>query len=139
MISTSTHTKWMKYKWIKMQCRETKGSSISTYIITSYFTPPLALMDTNLLNTCIITSYFIHITCISSLLISLPLWHQGQKDYSLSFCWMAFEIFESCLNGINFLHFQLIQECYPCPTYLSMILDLSMMIKRYDNMERYIW
>jgi hypothetical protein len=42
-----------------MQCLETKGSSISTYLITSYFTPPLASMDTNSLN-----------TCISSLLIS---------------------------------------------------------------------
>jgi hypothetical protein len=70
MVSTSTHTKWMKCKWIKIQCLETKGSSIRTYLITSYFTPPLASMDTNLLNTCIITSYFIHITCISSILIT---------------------------------------------------------------------
>jgi hypothetical protein len=30
------------------------------------------------------------------------------------------------------------REFYPNPTYFSMILDLSMMIKKYDNMERYI-
>jgi hypothetical protein len=30
------------------------------------------------------------------------------------------------------------REFYPNPTYFSMILDLSTMIKKYDNMERYI-
>jgi hypothetical protein len=30
------------------------------------------------------------------------------------------------------------REFYPYPTYFSMILDLSMMIKKYDNIERYI-
>jgi hypothetical protein len=30
------------------------------------------------------------------------------------------------------------REFHPCPTYFSMILDLSMMIKKYDNIERYI-
>jgi hypothetical protein len=37
--------KWNREPWVKMQCLETKGSSISTYLITSYFTTPLALMD----------------------------------------------------------------------------------------------
>jgi hypothetical protein len=30
------------------------------------------------------------------------------------------------------------REFYPFPTYFSMILDLSMMIKKYDNTKRYI-
>jgi hypothetical protein len=52
-----------------MQCLETKGSRINTYLITSYFTPPLASMDTNSLN-----------TCISSLLIpSIPLETTGSR------------------------------------------------------------
>jgi hypothetical protein len=50
---------------------------------------------------------------------------------------MALEIFvESCLHGTKFIHFTADpREFYPCPTYFSMILDLSKMIKRNDNME----
>jgi hypothetical protein len=153
-----------------MQCLETKGSSISTYLITSYFTSPLASMDTNSLINCIssllistislashashhflfhqyhlhlITLYFSHfnnITYISSLLISLPLCHQWTKRLLII----------NLLNGIGNLWVLFAwnqfppfptdpREFYPCPTYFSMILDLSMMIKINDNMEWYIW
>jgi hypothetical protein len=107
---------------------------------------------------CLITSYFINITCISSLLISismdtnllincsssllisLPLWDQWTKRLLIIIL----------LNGIRNLWvlFEWNQfppfpadprEIYPCQTYFSMILDLSTMIKKYDNMERYIW
>jgi hypothetical protein len=127
--------------WNAIQCLVTKGSRRNTYLITSYSTPPLASMNTNSL-----------INCISSLLISSislashhflfhsPFVINGQKDYSLSSCWMALEIFESYLHGINFLHCQLIQESVIHIQHtFSMILDLLMMIKKYDNMEWYIW
>jgi hypothetical protein len=102
-----------------------------------------------------ITSYFIHITCISSLiissislafhhflsfLISLPLWHQWTKrlliiillngigNLWVLFAWNQFPPFPTDPR-----------EFYPHPTYFSMILDLSIMIKTNDNMEWYIW
>jgi hypothetical protein len=146
----------MKCKWIKkaMQCLETKGSSIRTYLITSYFTPPLASMDTNSPNTCIssllISSISLeshhfsfhpyHLLHFLSLLISLPLWHQWTKrllsiivlngigNHWVLFAWNQFPPFPTDPR-----------EFYPCPTYLSMILDLSKMINRNDNMEWYIW
>jgi hypothetical protein len=38
--------------------------------------------------------------------------------------------------GVLFAWSQFPRESYPCPTYFSMILDLSTMIKKYDNMDR---
>jgi hypothetical protein len=126
-----------------MQCLETKGSTISTYLITSYFTPPLASMDTNSLNTSVssllissislashhflfypyhfhlITSYH---SSISSLLITSyftpPLASMDKKitHYHLV-AWHQWNRFPPFLTDPR--------EFYPCPTYFSIILDLS--------------
>jgi hypothetical protein len=87
-----------------------------------------------------ITSYFIHITCISSLLISLPLWHQWTKRLliiivlsGIGNIWVLFALNQFPSFPID------PREFHPCPTYVSMILDLLTMIKKYDNTERYIW
>jgi hypothetical protein len=88
----------------------------------------------------LITSYFINITyilCISSLLISLPLCHQWTKRLFITNvdprefydkCWMALEIFESYLHGINFLHFQLIQESF---IHVQHTLQWSLIFQRW--------
>jgi hypothetical protein len=77
------------------------------HLITSYFTSPLASMDTNSL-----------ITCISSLLISPPLWHQWTKRLLIIILlngivnlWVLF-----AWNQFPPLLIDL-RECYPCPTY----------------------
>jgi hypothetical protein len=141
-----------------MQCLGTKGSNMSTYLITSFHSPFGINGHKFTYQLHLVTSYFINITCISSLLIwisvdtnslincisslliLLPLCHQWTKRLliiillnSIGNLWVLFAWDQFPPSPIDS------REFYPCPTYFSMILDLSMMIKKYNNMEWYIW
>jgi hypothetical protein len=142
-----------------MQCLETMGSSISTYLITSYFIPPLASVDTNSLINCILSllissislafhaSHYFLFHLITSY-FTLPLLSMDKNITHHKCC--SKRVLWKMLSGIGKLWVLFAwnqfppfltdtREFYPCPTYFSMILDLSMMIKRNDNMEWYIW